>query len=112
VLFIGGLSVARDIVVRKAFHVVATIELPDRNAYKALDTKMSQIEKNIPKFDIVVSALGQATRVLAYRLWKTGLRTQYFDVGSVVDALSKRSLRSWIKKVPELQSKYEQAFFR
>ena len=73
---------------------------------------MNQIEKNIPKFDVVISALGQATRVLGYRLWAKGLRTQYFDVGSVVDALADRNLRSWIKKVPELREKYEKAFMR
>ena len=110
VLFVGGVSVAKSVLVRKAFHVVATIELSDRNAYKMLDQKMMQIEKNVPKFDIMVSALGQATRVLGYRLWQAGHRTQYFDVGSVVDALADRPLRSWIKKVADLRSKYERAF--
>jgi predicted O-methyltransferase YrrM len=112
VLLIGGNSITRDLLVRKAFNVSATIEFSDRNAYTMLDDKMTQIEKNIPKFDIVVSALGQATRVLGYRLWKNGHRTQYFDVGSVVDALADRHLRSWIKKVPELRGKYHNAFFR
>jgi predicted O-methyltransferase YrrM len=112
VLLIGGASVARDLLVRKAFNVTATIEFSDRNAYTMLDSKMVQIEKNIPKFDIVVSALGQATRVLGYRLWKGGHRTQYFDVGSVVDALADRNLRSWIKRVPELRQKYHNAFFK
>jgi predicted O-methyltransferase YrrM len=110
VLFIGGESVARNELVRKAFHVVATIEFTDRNAYRMLDAKMPQIEKNIPKFDIVVSALGQATRVLGARLWQNNLRTQYFDVGSVVDALANRPLRSWIKRCAELLPKYKQAF--
>lgn len=110
VLFIGGFGVARDVLVRKAFHVVATIEFPDRNAYRSLDQKMNQIRKNIPKFDVVVSALGQATRVLGHRLWAEGLRTQYFDVGSVVDALADRRLRSWIGKVSELRPKYQKAF--
>jgi predicted O-methyltransferase YrrM len=113
VLLIGGHTIARDILVRKAFNVTATIEFTDRNAYKMLDSKMIQIEKNIPKFDIVVSALGQATRVLGYRLWANGHRTQYFDVGSAVDALAgKNHLRSWIKRVPELRDKYNKAFFR
>jgi hypothetical protein len=75
-----------------------------------LNEKMEQIEANIPHFDIVVSALGQATRVLGYRLWAKGFRTQYFDVGSVVDALANRQLRSWIKRVPELRTKYQAAF--
>ena len=110
VLLIGGFGVARNMLVRRAFNVAATIEFTDRNAYQMLDQKMNQIEKNIPKFDVVVSALGQATRVLGYRLWAKGLKTQYFDVGSVVDALADRELRSWIKKVPGLRAKYENAF--
>lgn len=110
VLFIGGIGVARNMLVRKAFGVTATIEFSDRNAYRLLDEKMTQIEKNIPKFDVVVSALGQATRVLGHRLHKAGLHTQYFDVGSVVDALADRELRSWISKVRELRPKYERAF--
>lgn len=110
VLIIGGESVATNSLVQKAFGVKASIRLPDRNAYGALDSKMEHIEKNIPHFDIVVSALGQATRVLGHRLWKLGLRTQYFDVGSVVDALAGRDLRSWIRRVPELRVEYEKSF--
>lgn len=110
VLIIGGESVAINPLVQKAFGVTASIKLSDRNAYAMLDSKMEHIEKNIPHFDIVVSALGQATRVLGHRIWSLGYRTKYFDVGSVVDALAGRDLRSWIKRVPELREKYEQAF--
>ena len=110
VLIIGGESVATNPLVQKAFNVKASIKLTDRNAYAELNSKMEHIENNIPHFDIVVSALGQATRVLGYRLWKAGHRTQYFDVGSVVDALSDRPLRTWIKRVPELREKYLAAF--
>jgi hypothetical protein len=112
VLFIGGNSVAENALVKAAFDVTATINFTDRNAYKMLGPKMPQIEKNISKFDIVVSALGQATRVLGQRLWDQGYRTQYFDVGSVVDALAGRPLRSWIKRVPELRATYQNEFLR
>jgi len=110
VLFIGGESVSRDPLVQKVFDVTATIEFTDRNAFQILDAKMSQIEKNVPKFDVMVSALGQATRCLGWRLWDTGHRTQYFDVGSVVDALAGRKLRSWIKRAPELRDRYVSMF--
>lgn len=110
VLIIGGESVAINPLVQKAFGVTASIKLSDRNAYGMLDSKMEHIEKNIPHFDIVISALGQATRVLGHRLWALGFRTQYFDVGSVVDALADRDLRSWIRRVPELRIQYEKAF--
>jgi hypothetical protein len=113
VLLVGGISVCRDILVRKAFGVTATIELTDRNAYSVLDAQMDRIRKNVPKFDVMVSALGQATRVLGGRLWHEGLRdVQYFDVGSTVDALAGRQLRSWIKRHADRREVYERMFLR
>jgi hypothetical protein len=111
VLLVGGVSVCRDMLVRKAFGVTATIELTDRNAYRMLDDQMSRIQKNVPKFDIMVSALGQATRVLGGRLWNGGFRgIQYFDVGSAVDALAGRPLRGWIRKCGDKREEYRKMF--
>jgi hypothetical protein len=111
VLLVGGESICRSPLVKKALGVTATIELSDRNAYGMLDSKMAQIEKNVPKFDVIISALGQCTRVLGGRLWLKGLKTQYFDVGSIIDALAERSLRSWIRNQPkELIEGYKKMF--
>jgi hypothetical protein len=111
VLLVGGVSVCRDMLVRKAFGVTATIELTDRNAYVMLNAQMDRIRKNVPKFDVMVSALGQATRVLGGRLWNEGLRgIQYFDVGSAVDALAGRPLRGWIRKCGDKREAYGKMF--
>lgn len=111
VLLVGGHSICRNPLVRKVLNVTATIELTDRNAYQQLDKQMNRIEKNVPKFDIIISALGQATRVLAKRLWVAGHRDiQYFDVGSTVDALAERPLRSWIRRHADKVEFYKKAF--
>jgi len=112
VLLVGGESICRAPLVRRALNVTATIPLTDRNAYQTLDARtMAKIEKNVGKYDIIIGALGQATRVLGWRLWSKGLRTQFFDVGSTVDALANRPLRSWIRRLnDELLPIYEQKF--
>lgn len=110
VLMIGGISVCRNLLVRKAFNVADTIELSDRNAYSMLNPKMGQIEGRVPNCDVVVSALGQATRVLGGRLWDRGVGTMYFDVGSTVDALAERHLRSWIRRHKDKVETYKKMF--
>jgi len=111
VLMVGGAAICRDLLVRKVFNVTATIELTDRNAYQGLDAQMERIRRNVPKFDVMVSALGQATRVLGGRLWDEGARDiQYFDVGSAVDALAGRELRSWIRKYAGRREEYRRMF--
>jgi hypothetical protein len=99
VLFIGGQSVARSPLVQKVFNISTKIELSDRNAYVQLNALLPSIEKNVQTHDVTIVALGQATRCLAGRLWFKGYRNiKFFDVGSTVDALAERPLRSWIKK--------------
>ena len=110
VLLVAGESVCKSPFVRKVLSVNAAIEFSDRNAFRMLDEKMPQVEKNVGKFDIIVSALGQATRCMGWRLWDAGHRTQYFDIGSVIDALAERPLRSWIKRCPEMLGKYKKMF--
>ena len=110
VLFIGGKSVAGNPLVQKVFNVAHTIEFSDRNAYSMLDAKQKEIERCVDDYDILVVALGQATRCLGWRLWDAGIRTQYFDVGSTVDALSERHLRSWIKNNSKKVEVYKKIF--
>jgi len=96
---VGGATVCRSPEVRKAFNIQDTIALTDTNAYDILDKHMPAIEKMARGSDILISALGQTTRIVAKRLWNMGIRNiQYFDVGSIVDALAGVKTRSWIKK--------------
>jgi hypothetical protein len=110
ILLIGGESICQSDLVLKVFNVSESIALSDRNAFYKLDSSMKDIEEKIPKYDIVISALGQGTRVLAGRLWRKKIKTQYFDVGSVVDALAERPLRTWIEAHSFLVEDYKKIF--
>jgi hypothetical protein len=110
ILLIGGEAICRSYLVRAVFDLSKTIEFTDRNAFYQIDDKMKDIGAQIPKHDVVISALGQGARVLAGRLWKKRVRTQYFDVGSVVDALADRPLRTWIEHHAHLSDTYKEIF--
>lgn len=108
---VGGPSVCNDHLVRKVFNVSEVHCLTDRNAYLHLKGNMRYIKRLAEENDILVSALGQTTRVLAKRLWQNGYRdVQYFDVGSTVDALANRPLRSWIRRHADRRAIYKEIF--
>lgn len=98
VLLVGGPSVTQNAFVKKVLNVSDEITLSDKDAYLVLDSKMDQIKSALPNYDIVIGALGQATRVLGWRLWRDGYRTKFFDIGSTIDALADKKLRFWINK--------------
>jgi len=92
---VGGPTVCNSPEVRKVFNVSDSIVLSDTNAYELLDVKMPEIIDMAKNSDILISALGQTTRILAKRLWLLGIRDiQYFDIGSTVDALAGVKTRS------------------
>ena len=97
-LLIGGKSVCRHPDLQLVLNVTGTIETTDRNAYADINRLEQKAAKNVGKYDIMVLALGQAGRVLGYRLWRNAHRTQILDIGSVIDALADRPLRSWIQR--------------
>jgi hypothetical protein len=111
VAMVGGVSVCNDPLVKKMFNVSETLSLTDRNAYEHLKGNMRHIKRLAEENDILISALGQTTRVLAKRLWQNDYRDiQYFDVGSTVDALSGRPLRSWIRRHADRRAIYQKVF--
>lgn len=100
VLLIGGASVCRHADVQLVLNVTGTIETTDTNAYADIDRLEKKAKKNVGKYDVMILALGQAGRVLGWRLWRDGFRTQILDIGSVIDALADRPLRTWIERYP------------
>ena len=105
VCMVGGKTPCGSELVRKVFNVREVVSFPDTNAYDVLDGKMDEVRAVVGRHRTVVSALGQATRILAKRLWKEGIRNlQYFDVGSTVDALAGVQTRGWILKNREVVS--------
>ena len=103
VCLIGGETICRSSVVLKAFNIQECVEFPDTNAYDVLNSKMAKTVEVILRNEVTISALGQATRILGKRLWNIGVKEiQYFDVGSVVDALAGAETRTWIEKNQKL----------
>lgn len=98
VFLIGGPTVCDSKEVWNAFSVNTSIELSDTNAYYELDKNMGDITSMVNTHGIVISALGWASTVLAKRLWNLEIKTQFIDIGSVVDALAGVNTRGWIKK--------------
>ena len=111
VAMVGGKAVCEDPLVRKVFNVSEYLPLTDRNAYLHLKGNMGKIKALADEYDVLISALGQTTRVVAKRLWQNGYRDiQYFDVGSTVDALANRPLRSWIRRHADRRAIYQEVF--
>jgi len=111
VAMVGGKAVCEDPLVRKVFNISECVPLTDRNAYVHLKGNMGKIKRLAAESDVLISALGQTTRVLAKRLWQNDYRDiQYFDVGSTVDALAGRPLRSWIRRHADRRAIYHKAF--
>jgi len=111
VAMVGGKSVCDDPLVKKVFNISETFPLTDRNAYLHLTGNMRHIKRLADEYDVLISALGQSTRVVAKRLWQNDYRdVQYFDVGSTVDALANRPLRSWIRRHADRRAIYQKLF--
>jgi hypothetical protein len=111
VAMVGGPAVCKDPLVQKVFNVAEYHCLTDRNAYRHLQGNMRHIKRLADEYDILISALGQTTRVVAKRLWQNDYRDlQYFDVGSTVDALANRPLRSWIRRHADRRAIYQEIF--
>ena len=110
VAFVAGPGVAGSALVNKVLSVDATIKLTDRNAYRVLDDKYPAILDAAKQHAIMIVALGQAGRVLAKRLWHDHRDIQLIDIGSIVDALARRNLRSWIGRYSHRVDEYEKVW--
>ena len=99
-LFIGSESVGRSYIPWTEFNAERIISLSDSNSYDDLQKwdEWEWISIQARLHDLIVCATGVATRVIAKRLWKEGVRVTFIDIGSVVDALAGIKSRTWIKE--------------
>ena len=76
-------------------------------------TVYEEIRETVKQHDVVICAAGMATRVLAKRFWKDGVRTTFIDIGSIADALASNDTRTWIRLVgADLVKSYSDVFMR
>jgi hypothetical protein len=95
-LFIG--SVPRDEVERLFGPIDHYLQAPRKNAYAQIDTWWPQVPGLADQVELVLPAVGVATRVVSKRLWELGKEVHCLDLGSIVDAVSSYpASRAWIR---------------
>lgn len=63
------------------------VETPITNSYGSIDEWWPQIDQNYEGVKVVLSCTGQASRVVAKRLWELDAIVHCFDFGSIVAAI-------------------------
>ena len=95
-LFIG--SVPREEVERIFGPIDHYVQTPRKNAYAQIDSWWPEVARLADQVELVLPAVGMATRVVSKRLWNLGKEVHCLDLGSIVDAVSSfPSSRSWIR---------------
>jgi len=66
------------------------IETPSTNSYGTIDEWWPEIEQNYKNIKVVLACTGQASRVIAKRLWNLDADVHCLDFGSIVDPIDNR----------------------
>ena len=72
------------------------VQVPFHDAYYKMDEWWPEIEEYIDQVDLCIPAAGMAGRVVQKRLWNLDKDIHSIDLGSVIDAVTERSTRTWI----------------
>jgi GT2 family glycosyltransferase/glycosyltransferase involved in cell wall biosynthesis len=112
VLFVGNKAACDSSLVKSVFSVATTIEVPDRDSYYSMPAYYPMIEQAAQSHDIIICAAGMATRVISKRLWKSGCKTSFIDIGSIIDSLVGVGSRTWIRMLDGVREHYEEEFLR
>ena len=101
-LFIGACP--KDDMEKLFGPIALYVNTPLKNSYATIEEWYPKVVAAVKngKPEMVIVASGQATRALQARLWilaeKNNLNFHSIDIGSVVDAVSGYSTRTWNKK--------------
>lgn len=95
-MFVG--SIEKNVIESLIGKVDYYVKVPEKNAYYEIDKWYEQVLENIDNCEVLIPAAGMATRVLNKRLWDLGKVIHSIDIGSIVDAVSNLSTRTWIRK--------------
>ena len=99
-IFIGS-SAVNKIVIKTLFGT-RNVFSPIKNAYDQIDRLERETLELINKpYEIIVIATGCSGRILQKRLLSKNLNIFIYDFGSLIDALSGISSRSWMNKTNE-----------
>ena len=95
-------TVAASKLVQRLFNVRHFIVIPAAEAYKSIAAIEAETLKAVEDNDVILSAAGPISNVLAVRLCKQGFTAKgkaFIDIGSIGDALAGSSSRGWIRQL-------------
>ena len=75
------------------------IEVPPRNAYSTIDEWWPKVLENIDDVELCLPFAGMAGRGVQKRLWNLNKEIHSIDLGSIIDAVTQRSTRTWMDRV-------------
>ena len=73
------------------------IKIPKKNAYETIDSWWPEIEENYKKVSLIIPSAGSTSNAIAVRLWNLNYEGKLIDFGSIVDAASMITSRTWIR---------------
>ncbi|PWJ44359.1 GT-D fold domain-containing protein [Sediminitomix flava] len=94
-MFIGG--VPKSSAEKLYGKIDIYVETPRKNAYSTIDDWWPSVEKNVKEVDLIITSAGAASNVVAKRLWNQGYNKHVLDLGSVIDAIDRKTSRTWIR---------------
>lgn len=103
VLYIGGVSPA-EVANALGMKALKDIHVPKRNANLKVDTIFQEVDNicaSERKPELIISAAGCLSNLIAYRMYMSKIPVPFIDLGSVVTALVGRGGWSWIRDLPK-----------
>ena len=94
-MFIGNIPINNiEILLGKIDYYV---QVPEKNAYWKIDSWWKYVLNAIDDVEVVIPSAGMAARIINKRLWNMEKEVHSSDLGSIVDAVSEKKTRRWIR---------------
>ncbi|NIJ45775.1 hypothetical protein FHR24_002246 [Wenyingzhuangia heitensis] len=94
-MFVGGAS--KEDAEKLYGNIDYYIQTPFKHAYERIGEWWPLVEENMHNVDLIIPSIGSSSNVVQVRLWNAGIRCFVFDFGSVIDAVSLKQTRTWIR---------------
>ena len=85
----------------KKWYVVRAVSGQENKIKTYIENEIARLglEDYVDQVDLCIPAAGMAGRVAQKRLWNLDKNIHSIDLGSVIDAITQRSTRTWIDRV-------------
>ena len=95
-LFVGGNN--REAMERFYGKIDFFVQTPRRDAFYRMNEWLPRVRKYLDRCDVVLPSVGAASKPLARRVWGSGAKVHFLDIGSTNDVLEGRSTRGWMER--------------